>query len=79
MTPVAIVTTKEEHSNQPVVAKLAALPTPATNAVLPDSQPITTAAELPVSWSSKFNAILVLQCVVLNLSIVVLFSLDTIQ
>jgi hypothetical protein len=60
VTPVAIVTAKEEHSSQPVVANLTALPAPATNAVLPDSQPITTAPELPVSWSCKFNAILVL-------------------
>jgi hypothetical protein len=59
VTPVAIVTAKEEHSNQPVVANLAPLPAPATNAVLPDSQPLTTASELPVSWSCKFKAILV--------------------
>jgi hypothetical protein len=79
VTPVAIVTAKEEHSNQPVVANLAALPAPATNAVLPDSQPLTTAPELPVSWSCKFNAILVLQCVMLKLSLVALFSLDTVN
>jgi len=79
VTPVAIVTAKEEHSNQPVVANLAALPAPATNAVLPDSQPLTTASELPVSWSCKFNAILVLQCVMLKLSIILLFSLDTVN
>lgn len=48
VTPVAIVTAKEEHSSQPVVANLAALPTPATNAVLPDSQPLTTVSELPL-------------------------------
>jgi len=48
VTPVAIVTAKEEHSNQPAVANLAALPAPATNAVLPDSQPLTTASELPL-------------------------------
>jgi len=79
VTPVAIVTAKEEHSNQPVVANLAALPAPATNAVLPDSQPLTTASELPVSWSFKFKAVLVLQCAMLKLSIVLLFSLDTLS
>ncbi|GFG39748.1 hypothetical protein Cfor_08772, partial [Coptotermes formosanus] len=47
VTPVAIVTAKEEHSSQPVVANLAALPAPATNAVLPDSQPLAAVSELP--------------------------------
>jgi len=79
VTPVAIVTAKEEHSNQPVVANLAPLPAPAANAVLPDSQPLTTASELPVSWSCKFRAILVLQFVILKLSIVILFPLDTVN
>jgi hypothetical protein len=79
VTPVAIVTAKEEHSSQPVVANLAALPTPATNAVLPDSQPLTTVSELPVSWSDKFNAILVLRCMILKMSIVLLFSVDAVN
>ncbi|XP_069684984.1 upstream-binding protein 1 isoform X2 [Periplaneta americana] len=46
VTPVAIVTAKEEPRSQPVVTNLSALPAPPTNAVLPDSQPLST--ELPL-------------------------------
>ncbi|PNF22880.1 Transcription factor CP2 [Cryptotermes secundus] len=46
--PVAIVTAKEERNSQPVVANLAALPAPATSAVLPEPQPLQTASDLPV-------------------------------
>jgi hypothetical protein len=49
VTPVAIVTAKEERSSQPVVANLAALPSPAASAVLPDPQPLPTVPDLPVS------------------------------
>jgi hypothetical protein len=73
VTPVAIVTAKEEHSSQPVVANLAALPAPATSAVLPDPQPLPTTSDLPVSWSLEFNAAVVLEYVLLKLSIVSLF------
>lgn len=48
VTPVAIVSAKEERSNQPAVATLATLPTSATSAVLPDSQPLSNATDLPL-------------------------------
>ncbi|XP_021919042.1 transcription factor CP2-like isoform X2 [Zootermopsis nevadensis] len=47
-TPVAIVTTKEERSSQPVVTNLAPLPAPPASAVLPDPQPVPSVSELPL-------------------------------
>ncbi|KAJ9592418.1 hypothetical protein L9F63_015938, partial [Diploptera punctata] len=48
VSPVAIVSAKEERSNQPVVGNLAALPSPATSAILPDSQPLSSVSDIPL-------------------------------
>jgi hypothetical protein len=73
VTPVAIVTAKEERSTQPVVANLAALPGPAASDVLPDSQPLPAASDIPVSSSLKFNAAVVFQDARLNMRMALLF------
>jgi hypothetical protein len=76
VTPVAIVTAKEERSSQPVVANLAALPGPAATDVLPDSQPLPLASDIPVSSTLRFNAAVVFQYIWLNMRMALLFCDD---